>query len=108
VQVRAVDGDAGHNGEIEYSFSGQTQAQHGAQFGVRNSTGVVYVHGVVDYEQTKVLSVSLCIFFWKYRLTGSLQPKFTAPYGRVMRFTSALGLILSSLSCFVLSDFFVE
>jgi len=52
--VRAVDGDAGHNGQIEYSFSAQTEAQHGAQFGVRNSTGVVYVRGPVDYERTPV------------------------------------------------------
>jgi len=27
---------------------------HGAEFGVRNSTGVVYVRGVVDYERTAV------------------------------------------------------
>ena len=49
-----MDGDAGNNGEIEYRFSSQTEALHGAQFGVRNSTGVVYVRGVVDYEQTRV------------------------------------------------------
>jgi len=53
-QVQAVDGDAGRNGEIEYRFSAQTQALHGAQFGVGNSTGVVYVRGAVDYEQTAV------------------------------------------------------
>ena len=53
-QVRAVDSDAGRNGEIEYSFATQTMKSHGAEFGVRNSTGVVYVRGVIDYEQTSV------------------------------------------------------
>ena len=54
MQVRAEDSDAGQNGEIEYSFAAQTLTQHGAQFGVRNSTGVVYVRGGIDYEQTSI------------------------------------------------------
>jgi len=29
-------------------------SSHGAEFGIRNSTGVVYVRGVIDYEQTSV------------------------------------------------------
>jgi len=49
-----VDSDAGQNGEIEYSFASQTIKSHGDQFGIRNSTGVVYVRGVIDYEQTSV------------------------------------------------------
>lgn len=53
-QVRAVDNDADQNGEIEYCFAAQTMTSHGAQFGVRNSTGVVYVRGVIDFEQTSV------------------------------------------------------
>jgi len=53
-QVRAVDSDSGRNGEIEYSFATQTVNSHGAEFGIRNSTGVVYVRGVIDYEQTSV------------------------------------------------------
>jgi len=53
-QVRAVDNDSGRNGEIEYSFATQTMTSHGAEFGIRNSTGVVFVRGVIDYEQTSV------------------------------------------------------
>jgi len=53
-QVRAVDSDSGRNGEIEYSFATQTMTSHGAEFGIRNSTGVVFVRGVIDYEQTSV------------------------------------------------------
>ena len=54
MQVKAMDSDAGRNGEIEYSFAAQTMTSHGAEFGVRNSTGVVYVRGIIDYEQTSV------------------------------------------------------
>jgi len=49
-----MDGDTGRNGEIEYSFASQTIASHGSEFGIRNSTGVVYVRGVIDYERTSV------------------------------------------------------
>lgn len=52
--MRAVDSDDGPNGEIEYRFAAQTLKSHGAQFGIRNSTGVVYVSGAVDYERTRV------------------------------------------------------
>lgn len=49
-----MDSDSGRNGEIEYSFAAQTMSAHGAEFGVRNSTGVVYVRGVIDYERSSV------------------------------------------------------
>jgi len=54
MQVKAVDNDAGRNGEIVYSFSAQTMTSHGAEFGVRNTTGVVYIRGVIDHESTAV------------------------------------------------------
>nr|AUG84419.1 Pcd11x [Platynereis dumerilii] len=53
-KVHASDKDAGLYGQIRYSFSSRTQDTHGAVFGIKNTTGEIYVKGEVDYETSPV------------------------------------------------------
>jgi len=41
--VQAVDKDVGLSGEVVYHFASHTQSVHGQLFGIRNTTGVIYV-----------------------------------------------------------------
>jgi len=54
-RVRARDRDLGLNGDVQYSFSPLTEAQHGAVFGIKPDTGKIYIKAVgLDHEQTAV------------------------------------------------------
>lgn len=54
LQVQATDRDVGPSGEVEFSFATQTQALHGHLFGIRNTTGNIYVRGTIDHEKSSV------------------------------------------------------
>ncbi|ELU08938.1 hypothetical protein CAPTEDRAFT_225723 [Capitella teleta] len=49
--VQATDDDIGANGKISYSFSSKSHAIYGDLFGVDPSTGEIYTHRVLDYEE---------------------------------------------------------
>ena len=59
VRVEATDADIGPNGEVQYSFSEQTQTDFGKQFGIRTNSGVVYVKGQIDYEEAAVYHLGI-------------------------------------------------
>lgn len=54
LQVKATDRDVGPAGEIDYGFAVQTQSLHGSVFGIRNSSGNIYVKGTIDHERAAV------------------------------------------------------
>lgn len=54
LQVKATDKDIGPAGDIDYGFAVQTQALHGSLFGIRNSSGNIYVKGTLDHEKATV------------------------------------------------------
>ena len=54
MQVQAADNDSGPNGHIEYGFSPQTTAMLGHLFGIRESSGDVFVKGSIDHEKSSV------------------------------------------------------
>ena len=57
LQVQAVDKDAGLSGEVWYSFAAQTELMHGHLFGIRNTTGNIYIKGVIDHEKASVYNL---------------------------------------------------
>ena len=59
VRVHANDHDIGLNGQIVYGFSATTQSAYGDMFGIRNSTGEIYVKGVIDYEKNPIYHLSV-------------------------------------------------
>ena len=50
VKVKAVDPDAGPNGEVSYRFSGSTLQNYADLYNINKRTGEVFVVGDVDYE----------------------------------------------------------
>jgi protocadherin delta 1 len=54
LQVRASDPDSGSYGEVLYSFAERTLNTMGYIFGIVNTTGEIYVKGVIDYEEGSV------------------------------------------------------
>lgn len=51
--AEARDDDIGPNGQITYSFSSKTQAQHGDLFGIDPQSGYIYTLRVLDYEEAQ-------------------------------------------------------
>lgn len=59
VRVHANDHDIGLNGQVIYGFSPTTEAAYGKLFGIRNSTGEIYVKGTIDYEKNPIYHLSV-------------------------------------------------
>ena len=59
LQVTATDPDDGVNGEINYLFAKHTINLYGNIFGINGETGGLYLKGALDYETTKVYTLSL-------------------------------------------------
>ncbi len=59
VQVHATDKDKGPNSEVRYSFSPTTEENYGHLFGISNTTGEVFVKGVIDYEISSIYHLSV-------------------------------------------------
>ncbi|XP_070819427.1 protocadherin alpha-7-like [Chaetodon trifascialis] len=52
IQVNATDLDEGSNGEVEYSFGNDVDAQASARFNLNSVTGVITVAGPIDFEES--------------------------------------------------------
>jgi protocadherin delta 1 len=59
IQIRARDADWGQNGKVQYSLSSRSANAYGHLFGIHNSTGQVYVKGLVDYEESSSYHLSI-------------------------------------------------
>ena len=62
LRVHASDRDAGLYGQILYTFSDRTQNLYGNIFGIKNTTGDIYVKGEVDFEDDPVYHLVVTAF----------------------------------------------
>ncbi len=62
LRVHASDRDAGKYGQIRYGFSSRTQKLHGQIFGIKNTSGEIFVKGEVDYEKSPVYHLSVMAY----------------------------------------------
>lgn len=53
-RVNAKDRDSGLYGQVIYNFSPRTEYAYGQLFGIKNTTGDVFIKGTVDYEKNQV------------------------------------------------------
>uniref|UniRef100_A0A096M8N2 Protocadherin 2 alpha a 15 n=1 Tax=Poecilia formosa TaxID=48698 RepID=A0A096M8N2_POEFO len=51
IQVSATDLDEGSNGQVEYSFGNDVDAQVRERFNINRETGVIVVSGTIDFEE---------------------------------------------------------
>ena len=85
VQVRAVDGDQGPNGEVVYGWAEPTERAHGTVFGIEPSSGQIFVRKALDYEQEQVYQVR--------NYLHSLKPAYVAVNLRIESVGVATGLV---------------
>ena len=53
-RVNARDRDSGLYGQVLYNFSPRTENAYGHLFGIKNTTGDIFIKGIVDYEKSHV------------------------------------------------------
>jgi len=56
-KVRAVDDDIGRNSDVTYELSPESLRQHAELFALEPGTGRLSVRGLLDYEQTRELTL---------------------------------------------------
>ena len=62
IQVHATDKDSGLYGQVFYKFSPTTEENYGHLFGIKNTTGEVYVKGIIDYEVSSIYHLSVSAY----------------------------------------------
>ncbi len=62
IQVHATDKDKGRYGQVLYRFSPTTEENYGHVFGITNTTGEVFVKGIIDYEVNSIYHLSISAY----------------------------------------------